>query len=64
MRHEKTGSVIKIILLWEPWKEDETPRKFVLLLLGRNVAMKESLQIFLTFKTNFDGIKVFQSMID
>ena len=27
MRHEKTVSVSKIRLLWEPWKEDETPRK-------------------------------------
>jgi hypothetical protein len=27
MRHEKTVSVSKIRPLWEPWKEDETPRK-------------------------------------
>jgi hypothetical protein len=27
MRHEKTVSVSKIRLLWEPWKEDETPKK-------------------------------------
>ena len=26
MRHEKTVSVSKIRLLWEPWEEDETPR--------------------------------------
>ena len=29
MRHEKTVSVSKIRLLWEPWKEDETPRNIV-----------------------------------
>ena len=28
MRHEKTVSVSKIKPLWEPWEEDETPRKF------------------------------------
>ena len=27
MRHEKTVSVSKIKPLWEPWEEDETPRK-------------------------------------
>ena len=27
MRHEKTVSVSKIRHLWEPWEEDETPRK-------------------------------------
>ena len=27
MRHEKSVSVSKIRLLWEPWEEDETPRK-------------------------------------
>ena len=27
MRHEKTVSVSKIKHLWEPWEEDETPRK-------------------------------------
>jgi hypothetical protein len=27
MKHEKTVSVSKIRLLWEPWEEDETPRK-------------------------------------
>ena len=26
MRYEKTVSVSKIRLLWEPWEEDETPR--------------------------------------
>jgi hypothetical protein len=31
MRHEKTVSVSKIRLLWEPWKEDETPQKNLLL---------------------------------
>ena len=30
MRHEKTVSVSKIKHLWEPWEEDETPRKVVL----------------------------------
>jgi hypothetical protein len=29
MRHEKTVSVSKIRLLWEPWKEDETPRNII-----------------------------------
>ena len=29
MRHEKTVSVSKIRLLWEPWKEDETPRNMI-----------------------------------
>ena len=29
MRHEKTVSVSKIKPLWEPWEEDETPRKFI-----------------------------------
>ena len=28
MRHEKTVSVSKIRHLWEPWEEDETPRKY------------------------------------
>ena len=27
MRHEKTVSVSKIKFLWEPWEEDEKPRK-------------------------------------
>ena len=27
MRHEKTVSVSKIKPVWEPWEEDETPRK-------------------------------------
>ena len=27
MRHEKTNSVSKIKPVWEPWEEDETPRK-------------------------------------
>ena len=26
MGHEKTVSVSKIRILWEPWKEDESPR--------------------------------------
>ena len=30
MRHEKTVSVSKIKHLWEPWEEDETPRKIIL----------------------------------
>ena len=30
MRHEKTVSVSKIKPLWEPWEEDETPRKNIL----------------------------------
>ena len=30
MRHEKTVSVSKIKPLWEPWEEDETPRKIFL----------------------------------
>jgi hypothetical protein len=30
MRNEKTVSVSKIRILWEPWKEDETPRKRLL----------------------------------
>jgi hypothetical protein len=30
MRHEKTVSVSKIKPLWEPWEEDETPRKYIL----------------------------------
>ena len=30
MRHEKTVSVSKIRPLWEPWKENETPRKCIL----------------------------------
>ena len=35
MRHEKTVSVSKIKPLWEPWEEDETPRKrFLVLQLG------------------------------
>ena len=29
MRHEKTVSVSKIKPLWEPWEEDETPRKII-----------------------------------
>ena len=29
MRHEKTVSVSKIKPLWEPWEEDETPRKTI-----------------------------------
>ena len=29
MRHEKTVSVSKIRHLWEPWEEDETPRKIL-----------------------------------
>ena len=29
MRHEKTVSVSKIKPLWEPWEEDETPRKYI-----------------------------------
>ena len=29
MRHEKTVSVSKIKPVWEPWEEDETPRKFI-----------------------------------
>ena len=33
MRHEKTVSVSKIKPLWEPWEEDETPRKTVTLIL-------------------------------
>ena len=32
MRHEKTVSVSKIRHLWEPWEEDETPRKSILAL--------------------------------
>jgi hypothetical protein len=31
MRHEKTDSVSKIRDLWEPWEEDETPRKRILM---------------------------------
>ena len=30
MRHEKTVSVSKIKHLWEPWEEDETPRKLLI----------------------------------
>ena len=30
MRHEKTVSESKIKPLWEPWEEDETPRKRIL----------------------------------
>ena len=33
MRHEKTVSVSKIRHLWEPWEEDETPRKTNLTIL-------------------------------
>ena len=33
MRHEKTVSVSKIKPVWEPWEEDETPRKLFLFLL-------------------------------
>jgi len=29
MRHEKTVSVSKIKPVWEPWEEDETPRKII-----------------------------------
>ena len=38
MRHEKTVSVSKIRLLWEPWKEDETPRNCIP--VGVNQVMK------------------------
>ena len=33
-RHEKTVSESKMGLLWEPWEEDETPRKELLKFLG------------------------------
>ena len=35
MRHEKTVSVSKIKPLWEPWEEDETPRKTILFVYDR-----------------------------
>ena len=34
MRHEKTVSVSKIRPLWEPWEEDQTPRKSILVVPG------------------------------
>ena len=36
MRHEKTVSVSKIKPLWEPWEEDETPRKYFTHIPGQN----------------------------
>ena len=37
MRHEKTVSVSKIKPLWEPWEEDETPRKCILYVYLRKI---------------------------
>ena len=41
MRHEKTVSVSKLKPLWEPWEEDETPRKAFSCYIGAEVVMIE-----------------------
>ena len=49
MRHEKTVSVSKIKPLWEPWEEDETPRKYFTYIQGLIVELEQlqtSLSLF------------------
>ena len=57
MRHEKTVSVSKIRHLWEPWEEDETPRKVILVVEFLLVSINKTVPHSMCYSHYGNGVR-------